>query len=343
MRVSGAVGTRAAPPAGLGPEPEGWWSPSVNSERAAAVAPIARVAAAPRRRRARRRRRGPTWCCCPAPAVIGPCAEQALEAAPSRVGRRRDGRRAGAARPRRRGARAGPSRRRRCRLLARADVSAGPARGRRASTRSTRCTWPRRAPAGPRAPGHTTARWPNRRSTGATAGGRPPPERFGPRAVLVPRPRRPARLLPGRTTRRRAAGARPSRACERVTARVAASRRDRLTARLPMLRPPHPEGLIGAVRVEVRGGQGQVDGHAGARRHRPPGGGGGRGGRARRPVGGRRAGSPAAARPAWPSWWPTRCRSCGSWRTGACAPPFSRAPAWPDRKCARPMHRRRAG
>jgi hypothetical protein len=39
----------------------------------------------------------------------------------------------------------------------------------------------------------------------------------------------------------------------RVTARVSATRRDRLTARLPMLRPPHAEGLSGAVRVEVRG------------------------------------------------------------------------------------------
>jgi len=39
----------------------------------------------------------------------------------------------------------------------------------------------------------------------------------------------------------------------RVTARVAATRRDRLTAALPMLRPPHPEGDVGAVRVEVRG------------------------------------------------------------------------------------------
>jgi Oxidoreductase family, NAD-binding Rossmann fold len=39
----------------------------------------------------------------------------------------------------------------------------------------------------------------------------------------------------------------------RVTARVAATRRDRLTARLPMLRRPHPEGGPGAVRVEVRG------------------------------------------------------------------------------------------
>lgn len=40
---------------------------------------------------------------------------------------------------------------------------------------------------------------------------------------------------------------------DRVTARLAATRRDRLTARLPMLRRPHPEGTIGAVRAEVRG------------------------------------------------------------------------------------------
>lgn len=39
----------------------------------------------------------------------------------------------------------------------------------------------------------------------------------------------------------------------RVTARQAATRRDRLTAPLPMLRRPHPEGGIGAVRVELRG------------------------------------------------------------------------------------------
>lgn len=41
-----------------------------------------------------------------------------------------------------------------------------------------------------------------------------------------------------------------------VTARVAANRRDRLTARLPMLRPPHAEGGPGAIRVEVRGRRG---------------------------------------------------------------------------------------
>ena len=40
---------------------------------------------------------------------------------------------------------------------------------------------------------------------------------------------------------------------QRVTARVGATRRDRLTARLPMLWPTHPEGGPGAVRIELRG------------------------------------------------------------------------------------------
>ena len=39
----------------------------------------------------------------------------------------------------------------------------------------------------------------------------------------------------------------------RVSARVSGTRRDRLTARLPMLTPPHREGDLGAVRVEARG------------------------------------------------------------------------------------------
>jgi len=43
---------------------------------------------------------------------------------------------------------------------------------------------------------------------------------------------------------------------DRVTARLGANRRDRVTARLPMLRPPHPEGGPGGVRVEVRGERG---------------------------------------------------------------------------------------
>ena len=43
---------------------------------------------------------------------------------------------------------------------------------------------------------------------------------------------------------------------KRLTARMGANRRDRLTARLPMLRRPHPEGYLGGVRVEVRGAHG---------------------------------------------------------------------------------------
>jgi hypothetical protein len=39
----------------------------------------------------------------------------------------------------------------------------------------------------------------------------------------------------------------------RLSARVSANRRDRFTAWLPMLSPPHREGGVGAVRVEVRG------------------------------------------------------------------------------------------
>ncbi len=40
---------------------------------------------------------------------------------------------------------------------------------------------------------------------------------------------------------------------ERIESRQAATRRDRLTARLPMLRSPHAEGRIGAVWAEARG------------------------------------------------------------------------------------------
>lgn len=39
----------------------------------------------------------------------------------------------------------------------------------------------------------------------------------------------------------------------RISERVSANRRDRLTAWLPMLSPPHREGGVGAIRVEVRG------------------------------------------------------------------------------------------
>ena len=43
---------------------------------------------------------------------------------------------------------------------------------------------------------------------------------------------------------------------ERVTARMAATRRDRFTMHLPMMRPPHAEGGPGGVRVELRGTRG---------------------------------------------------------------------------------------
>ncbi len=42
----------------------------------------------------------------------------------------------------------------------------------------------------------------------------------------------------------------------RVTSRISATRRDRLTALLPMMRRPHPEGGPGGVKVEVRGVRG---------------------------------------------------------------------------------------
>ncbi len=41
----------------------------------------------------------------------------------------------------------------------------------------------------------------------------------------------------------------------RIDVRRSARRRDRFTARLPMLSPPHREGAVGALRVEVRGGE----------------------------------------------------------------------------------------
>jgi len=47
----------------------------------------------------------------------------------------------------------------------------------------------------------------------------------------------------------------------RISARVSANRRDRLTGWLPMLSPPHREGGVGAARVEVRGA------HADGSRH----------------------------------------------------------------------------
>ena len=45
---------------------------------------------------------------------------------------------------------------------------------------------------------------------------------------------------------------------ERVTSRISATRRDRVTALLPMMRKPHADGGPGAIRVELRGTQGNA-------------------------------------------------------------------------------------
>ena len=126
-----------------------------------------------------------------------------------------------------------------------------------ASTRSTRSTWPRSARAARPAPASTTGPsrapaldWRDGGWAAAAGGGSGRelcwfPDPVGaedcyraalPDALLL------VPAFPG---------------VERVTARMAATRRDRLTARLPMLRPPHPEGGPGAVRVEVRGRRGR--------------------------------------------------------------------------------------
>ena len=44
----------------------------------------------------------------------------------------------------------------------------------------------------------------------------------------------------------------------RISAKMAATRRDRVTAFFPMLTPPHDEGGIGAIRVELRGSKNGV-------------------------------------------------------------------------------------
>ena len=105
----------------------------------------------------------------------------------------------------------------------------------------------------------------------------------------------------------------------RVTARLAATRRDRLTARLPMLRPPHPEGGPGAVRVEVRGRRGGSRDVTVLGCHGPSGGGRRRRGRAGRPVGrpgrdappgGRRAGRAGRTHEtSWPTCAGAACAS----------------------------------
>ena len=80
---------------------------------------------------------------------------------------------------------------------------------------------------------------------------------LGPGAGLVPWSDR-RRLLPGEQAGCLAAQRAAFPTLSWATTRAAASRRDRLTSWLPMLRRPHPEGTVGAVRVEVRGRRSQA-------------------------------------------------------------------------------------
>ena len=114
----------------------------------------------------------------------------------------------------------------------------------------------------------------------------------------------------------------------RVTSRVAATRRDRLTAGLPMLWPTHPEGGPGAVRVEVRGRRGPAAGRRRVRGHGSTGGrrrGGRRGGR---DAGRSRVGCAGRAPAVWPSS-PSPGRSSASSRAVVFAPRCSRATRTP--------------
>ena len=110
----------------------------------------------------------------------------------------------------------------------------------------------------------------------------------------------------------------------RVTARLAATRRDRFTAGLPMLRPPHAEGRIGGLRVEVRGRRGQARDTVvlGAVDRPAVAAGTVAAVTARWVASGRALATGAAGLAAWSS----RCRSCRSWPARACGPRCSRAP-----------------
>ena len=105
------------------------------------------------------------------------------------------------------------------------------------------------------APASTTGRSAARPSTGATVAGCSARAARAASCAGSPIPSAPPTAT-GPRCPTPCSSCRPSPASDRVTARLAATRRDRLTARLPMLRPPHPEGGLGAVRVEVRGRRG---------------------------------------------------------------------------------------
>ena len=218
-----------------------------------------------------------------------------------------------AARARRAGARQRRVGRRRCRVLARARRACSPRMRRRCSTTIDEIHVAKVGTGGPacaldpssgaRLVGARLARW----RVGQAAG------RLGSRVVLVPGSHRRRRLLSSRAPGRACCSRRRSRASSASPHGSAANRRDRVTARFPMLRPPHPEGGPGAVRVEVRGRRGSRPGGAGARRDGPSGGRRRRGRRARR-SGGRPPASCAVPEPVGSPRWSTRCRSSPSSR-----------------------------
>ena len=196
-----------------------------------------------------------------------------------------------------------------------------------ASTRWTRSTSPPTAPAARPAPASTTGPSPAWPWSGRTACGS-----SGPAARAGSCAGSPSRSAPTTATGPswpiRCCWCPPSPACARVSARLSATRRDRVTARLPMLRRPHPEGTLGRPAGRGPGHPRRRSGGGGARCHRPPGGGRrGRGRRRRHP----RAG-PAARRPA-----------CWAWPTPASTPRAS-SPSWPSAgvKAARYIGRRGA-
>ena len=218
--------------------------------------------------------------------------------APRRLRRRQRGDRQAPARPRRRGPRAGRDRGAGRRVLARPVVPAGLPRGvrlrrRRGDPRRQAGDGrPRLCPPAPCRPAH------RRGSTGATTPGGDGRRGRGRELSFFPDP------IGGADCYRASlpdglllVPAFPG--VERVTARLAATRRDRFTASLPMLRRPHTEGRIGGLRVEGAGPAQRDQRHGRARRGRPAGSGGGHGGRPGRPVDRQRQGHPAAPR-AWP-------------------------------------------
>ena len=211
------------------------------------------------------------------------------------------------------------------RLLARADLRAGPPRRRPASTGSTRSTWPRSGTGGPAcARQHHRALGAARPSTGATAAGSAAPAGSGRELCWFPDPIGAAdcyrAALPDALL---LVPAFPG--VQRVTARLAATRRDRLTARLPMLRPTAPRGWAWAPSGSRCGAAGPTarDVAVLGAMDRPAVAAGAVAALAavvRRP--GRAA--PHRRRRAWPSW-SSRCRSSPSWPGAASGPPSSRA------------------